>query len=533
MAIDWDDEEGFVPVGEAVVTDWDDDEGFQDITTSGPQNWEFNKEKYLREMAQEQNPLEAALISAGREVSKMGAGAADLYDKYISGDTESMEVRAGEQAVADEAFDVLGDEQPLATIGGSIVPYLVPGLGTTAALKNIGTASKVLSKFQKARGALPAIARAGSSGALGAAEGALAGGLHYDQTAAEGAAWGAGGRLAGDLLGKAFTTGKGVWNDAQREVVDWAKSKGMVLPPGVREGLPSIHQMYNRIRSTGSGSNVLARYVRNNTEAANRAITEELGDPVTDISQEYLEGTQHRIEQEMNTLFGNLDPIKMKAKEALEYFRPLIGVVKQEKMVPESSESLKAMKDILQRNVVKKFKSGEMSGDSYRQALKDLEFSKKDFEGNAEVKQFIDYVKDELFDMMSELNPNVGSATSPATLKSAGDMLNMQYRIVKDLKKTVKHGNARPMKMSTKFSPAITNLQDLAGMQTELRATGLNNPIKNALVQAVDFIPDASGGLAQAHMRRPRFGPGVRSAWGDLGAATGIATGTNWDDALD
>lgn len=501
-------------------------EDLWDNTPEAPKDWSFNMEDYAKEIAGDANPLDAFLISTRKELRELGTGAMNLYDEYIGDEDEDTRRRTKEDDILDQFDKAMSEEHPVSSFAGSMVPYLLPGGGGVKAANAIPKVANVLDKFRKARGVMPALARFASGVGLGAAEGALWGGLHQDQTAAEGAAYGAGGRVVGDIAGKLGTAGKGIWNEAQEELIDWAKRNGMELDPGFKMGLPGVTQTWERLMGSREGANTLARYMRNDQEKINRLVTAELDDPVAEVSRDWALAHVTRISEARDEFMENLVPMPATPKIMKGILDPIIGVVKEKYQLPATSPQLAAIKGELQL-IYKKFRGGQLTGPQFNEAMKDLaEGARGRINPNTgqrekiapQIKTALKMAKDTIKQMMEDSNPGMA-------VKS--DKYNLQIRLANDIANNQKSGNIIAGEMDTVMSPTLNKVRQLEEMREQVHVKGFN-PVLDTLVNMMPM----SGYLAKVHMKRPRATQAARDALGQIGVAGGISTNAQGYDPM-
>jgi hypothetical protein len=487
-------------------------------------------------MAEDMDPLEAAMVSAGRETSKLIEGTKGI----LFGDSEERNKRDDD---VDEAFESLVEESPFATFAGGILPYLIPVGG--AAAKGIGAVPKiknVLSQFQKVRNLLPimgipfaeGIARAAAPLARGAVEGAFWGTLHADQSAQQGAAWGAGGRLVGDIVGSAATHGKSIWNKTQQGLTDWATAKGMQLPPGFKSGIPSIQQAYNRLMNRGAGADVLEQYSKANRTQANRLVTREIGKEVDEVTGDYIEETVKAIGDDIGAHYESMNPIEYGAKQIKEYLAPLKTIMEQKYSLPKSSTESGIVENTL-RGIAKRFKSGKLGGRAYQSMMDEISSVANNFNTPRNAKEALKAIQVELRGLA-----NQASEGFTDTL----DDLNMRHRLIKDVQSTAERGNVVPQKMTTKFNKTVDNLRNLSKMEGDLAIAATQSPIQEAIamlnpLRAGQVLMQGAlpGPAAGFHMSIPKMGQGAARGAAQVGAATGQYAGqgqelTPWDKII-
>ena len=144
-------------------------------------------QEYLKKLAQDQSPLQAGLISAGRGMTKLASWAG-----LVDGETE----------IEKKAFQALEEESPIATTIGETIgesaPFLIPGAGQAGLVAKLGGGT---------------VARLATAGGLGALEAGIIADAN-DQDAAQAAGLGAGFAAGAEFLfpkiGKAYRKFRGI-----------------------------------------------------------------------------------------------------------------------------------------------------------------------------------------------------------------------------------------------------------------------------------------------------------------------------------
>ena len=266
----------------------------------------ISQRKALEQVARETGVGEAILVGAGREMSKLGAGTADLVDIALekagsNSATDRRSARANEQSGQDELYSYIEKESPWATGGGQVLPYLATApLGVTS--KGVQTATHLAAPTN----ILNSIANIGKigvrEGAIGAAEGAA----HYDMSAGEGALWGAGGGLLGNRLGKVMGGASKELSPELQRIVDFGQANGIFMPPGMRTGDLGLQQMDSALRTHHTTANKMGDLLDNSKRAENRILSQELGgSPADYMSADYLADQRTRIGNTMDELVEN------------------------------------------------------------------------------------------------------------------------------------------------------------------------------------------------------------------------------------
>lgn len=281
------------------------------------------QERYAKIQQQnidEMNFGEKMLVSTGREFSKFGAGIADLYDiarfKLGGEETkasaiESMQARQKEQADLDELYKPLADDSPTASIVGAALPYLATlpvGIVSGAVGKAVPSiaargATQAASHIAKKEGARQTAKTLAKLVGKEAAIGAVTGAAHYDDTALSGAAWGAGGAVAGKYLGDLLGgTAENLKGEAKK-IVKFAKKNGLYVPPGMATGNPKLQMMDNALATHPNTASEIQKRLDLSKQKENRLISKELGgEPADYFTTDYLADQRSRIKSELDRL---------------------------------------------------------------------------------------------------------------------------------------------------------------------------------------------------------------------------------------
>lgn len=262
-------------------------------STSGK---EKSFENYLEEQAGEYSPVEAVLIGAGKTFTDIGRGAQNIYAKVTG--NEGMQANiAQRQGDEGSLYLPLKQEQPAATLGGELLPYLATApIGGTAALgTNLGTRA-LLGTGKGLFG------RAGEQAAVGAALGGLTYGENQGAQAGLAGAIGGAVPFVGAGLGKGATALRGRLADAAK-----MGEVGAPLTPGQRlggtlgRGLEAIEEAYSRMPIIGGA---LEPIKRKQQRAINRMAAESIGETSNKVTSDVLANAAQRIGQDFEQVIG-------------------------------------------------------------------------------------------------------------------------------------------------------------------------------------------------------------------------------------
>ena len=251
--------------------------------------------------------LAETLIGAGRTFDKIGAGTADLADIAMGKmgvDTgQSMADRKEDQAQKDKGYLPLAEENPWSTGVGEALPYMAtmfaPGSLGGIAAQGSKTAANMGIRYGWKQTAAQLAKVAAREAAVGAVEGAT----HYDESALGGAAWGAGGGLAGKFVGDLFGGTKSVLNEPSKKIIKFAKKHNLYAPSGMSTGVPKLQQMDNALKTHGSTAENVHKARMYGKYNENRMISKEMGGaPAELLSDDYMEDQFKRIGKDMNKL---------------------------------------------------------------------------------------------------------------------------------------------------------------------------------------------------------------------------------------
>lgn len=241
----------------------------------------------------EPNSLDAAMISAGYAVDRLGAGLQELY-YGLTGNDEAKAQVAADMAEKAAHMAPLQQQHPVASFAGEMLPaFAIPG---GAVAKGVGT---VASKVPVAARYAPQIGKSGLVDATGV--GALYGAAEHGTSAAEGAMWGAGGHAAGRLL----FGGKPVHS---RPHVAVAEEAGFRLTPGQRTGNQSLQQLETSLASNPFTSKPFNKIKDHNQRVINRAAAKSIGSEADELTDVVLDENLTRMERVFDDI-ANLDSI--------------------------------------------------------------------------------------------------------------------------------------------------------------------------------------------------------------------------------
>lgn len=464
---------------------------------------------YQRQMLGEIGTGEAILIGAGREFSKLGSGAADLWDR-LTGDEEGMTEREIEQAQEDRLYAPLAEDQPIATAAGTALPYVSTGLAgiARAAPKIVG--KQGLSALMKSLG-------------LGTAEGAAIGGLHYDDTLLEGAGYGLGGTVVGKGVGKLLGGTKVKLSEAEEPIVEFAKRNKLFVPPGMKTGNIRLQQLDQGMR-TGATSNIIEEKVRDSGRKMNQIISGKIGDKAESLSPTFFERNYGRIGNKMDDLAKGTDGIVddssvYKAMDISEEFKRIAGLDKTPKVLKDVENSLIGIIE----------NGGKLSGDQYEKITKLI--------GKQKTRQFSGVAGDRdlgfalgkmkgLFDDAIESGMDKGKSSQWAKARK-------EYALLSNAEKATNvSGFVDPSKMTKKFKsdPDINMLAKYMDLRKGQRGASLStshtlgkifnvtqHPTAVGMLlgeRAAGKIPMLKGGLANLYLSGYPHATGIAPVFG-------------------
>lgn len=263
------------------------------------------KRKIMKNLAKDQSFGETMLIGSGRELDKMGSGIADLWDRGMSsfGSQESIDEanqsradRKKEQKQKDDAYKYLSSESPVATTIGEIAPYLA-----TLPAGLVGTGARTATHLAPKLG-LEAAKRLAAETAIGAGQGAA----HYDDTALSGAAWGAGGHIAGKWLGNLMGGGKNMLRGDDQKVIDFAKEHNLFVPPGMASGSKPLQQVDSAMRINPRTADKIDNRMDLSNRSQNNLIAKEIGGDKADyLTDSYMDTQRSRIGKDLDKAVEN------------------------------------------------------------------------------------------------------------------------------------------------------------------------------------------------------------------------------------
>lgn len=281
--------------------------------------------------------------ASAHEVDKLGAGTMDLVDTLrgmgnaMVGDEAGVDaaikrqmIRSEEQAIKDENYKAFSDNAGLpAKIVGGMLPYIISGRllgpgfvkGASKALdtadtavragaKATGRASKSiielmaegpgpvgvagrklhkefvqplseltaqLAKQVKPRNPLQdgIIAKILGDTVLGGVEG----GLHYDNSIADGAIASGAGSIGGQMLKPMLHRMPSFYGEPKQELIKWGKNQGFQFLPGFETGHRGYQMFENDLRSSGGWADIMHQSDLANKYISNRVAFEQLGIP--------------------------------------------------------------------------------------------------------------------------------------------------------------------------------------------------------------------------------------------------------------
>lgn len=284
-----------------------------------------------------------AMIAAGHEADKLGAGTRDFIDsvngvyEMMSGNEAGQDAsikrqyeREIEQQQLDEAYKAFKDNAGLSSqLAGGSLPYVLDsvllgpmaargagavisslGRGVAKTAKVTGQASKTAiqklaemedipgylgKRMQKEwvepiaktsariKGRIPEYDpyRPGAAkSVLGdVALGGIEGGLHYDNTIGEGALASGMGSMSGQVVKPMLHKSPSFYTDNEQRLIEWGKDNHYKFLPGMETGNRG-HQMFeNDLRTSNAWTDVVKQIDRHNDFITNRIAFEQLGIP--------------------------------------------------------------------------------------------------------------------------------------------------------------------------------------------------------------------------------------------------------------
>lgn len=359
--------------------EWEDvvesDDGWENVPadSGGPKSFQIPKlapqqsaDEMNREMAADMPWYQSLMVATGREMDKMAVGTADLWDKgkekWGYGIDDSREVRAKNEAAKDREYGILSDEQPIATMAGTVLPYLatlplsVAG-GTTRgapmAANLLKTPGKDLLKMLSID--------TGIGGVQGAA--------HYDDTAAEGALWGLGGSMGGKVVGDILGGKPNALVGDENTIVKYAKDNGLFTPPGMATGNRALQQMDQALKTHRNTAGKFAQRMDDNNVVQNNMVSKELGGKPTDYF------TVDYLSSELDRISGNFNQLaKDSSGEILDDDALKIGTIIGDFMDTSIDSNIPAVMKNAENKAMDIFdnRGGQITGDVYQNVTGNL-----------------------------------------------------------------------------------------------------------------------------------------------------------------
>lgn len=331
-------------------------------------------------------------LSGQREVRKLMAGGGDLidYTKAIGGDIlgmdgvsdramESIAKRSKEQKDFDKMYKEFDENSGVAGTIGKMLPYILTerivgplanklsksittplqkGLEATtdegrSILKALNTPMNIKEPFTETLKAAvknfktpkvnkPILSNPYRAGMLddiigGTLLGAAEGGLHYDNSAKDGALAALFGGITGNLAKPALTRAPIMWNDTGKELLRWyEKDKGARLTPGLRTGSGSQQKFEHALRASDDWTDSLKRYDTTNDIVDNRILKSSMGLDSGDIdnfSPEILRAHKQKLKTELDNFEASATaafeaPDIMKASQAAKTAQDNLDLLK-------------------------------------------------------------------------------------------------------------------------------------------------------------------------------------------------------------
>lgn len=237
--------------------------------------------------ADEVGPLQAGLISAGRETDKfIKTLQSGWYN--LTGNQGRLDEIAAEDKANDAAFKALADRRPVATAMGSVLPYLMVPAGGTAGAVGKGVA-KVAPKLGQAI--------AGSAVADAAMVGAITGAARYgDETSATtGAIGGAAGGAIAKGIGKLISPNMGRLTPSQSRIAGEAQTLGARMTPGQATGSDFLRRLEAGMESFPVTSGAISGVKAHNQGLLNQASAKAIGETAENVSDDVLSQAQRRL----------------------------------------------------------------------------------------------------------------------------------------------------------------------------------------------------------------------------------------------
>lgn len=317
------------------------------------------------------------MLLGGHETMKLGAGAADIYDKtkrFFTDDqqeaerlTNRIDQRERDQAFQDDVFREI-DEY---TTGGGLarsLPYMVTGIGAGPATAKVGgkivntvgdvtkhvgkttrsVTGRAVERVAKQRGPHGAVARrvkkewmdplnrramrktqqipeidpyrqGAMSRILGdTALGGVEGLVHYDMNPLEGMIASMAGSAGGQAMKPALSRAPDFYEPDERRLVEWAKDKGFKFLPGSERGLHSAHMFEEGLRSEKAWTDIVHEMDRSNNRVMTRTALNAAGLPnqtsvTTDALQKHMDDLRSQYKALESNTTGQFDRNNMLA----------------------------------------------------------------------------------------------------------------------------------------------------------------------------------------------------------------------------
>jgi hypothetical protein len=312
----------------------------------------------------DRNFLENMLIGSGRELSQMGAGLKDLVG--LGGD------KVKELESEKEIYEEFKDENPWAATAGEVLPYvasLPSGMAAKGATRLAGVAGKeipkLLSKNMMPAALLPAATQPVGRGAIAVdkakrilnapitknvAIGGTTGAIHPDSSALEGAALAGAGHVVGKAAMEPLSRVKPKLTKAQKEIVDWAKSKGFKLSPGAKTGDVGLQELDQALATRNTTAGYVEEMKRLNQKIGNRIAAQKLDLDMDSLDPGSLAAARETIGNRFNNLAKNSKGFVDKSD--IEKLNSIIKEV-------EDKPGMERVASVLKKEVKKIFKGTE------------------------------------------------------------------------------------------------------------------------------------------------------------------------------
>ena len=187
---------------------------------------------------------------------------------------------------------------------------------------------------------------------LGAAEG----GLHYDNSAQDGALAGLFGGIAGNAVRTPLTRAPIMWNQTGKDLLKWYDEQGARLTPGLKTGSGSLQKFEHALRASDDWTDSLKRYDTANDIVDNRILKKSIGlnsGDIDNFSPEILRAHKQKLKAELDDFEASSTAAFeasdiMKASQAAKHAQDNLDALKN-KSAPEDRRAAKMAAQYMMR----------------------------------------------------------------------------------------------------------------------------------------------------------------------------------------